>query len=29
MTLKKKWKEHLSENNMTYWQHFKVAVGHG
>ena len=29
MTLRKKWNEHLNENNMTYWQHFRFAVGHG
>lgn len=29
MTLRKKWNEHLNENNMTYWQHLKFAVGHG
>ena len=29
MALKKKWNEHLAENNMTYWQHLKFAVGHG
>ena len=29
MTLRKKWNEHLSENNMTYWQHFRFAIGHG
>ena len=29
MALKKKWNEHLAENNMTYWQHFKFDVGHG
>jgi len=27
--LVKKWKEHLKENNMTYWQHWKFAVVHG
>ena len=29
MTLRKKWKEHLNESNMTYWQHFRFAIGHG
>ena len=29
MTLKEKWTEHLSKNDMTYWQHWKFAVGHG
>ena len=29
MTLRKKWNEHLNENNMGYWQHLKFAVGHG
>ena len=29
MKLREKWNEHLNENNMTYWQHFKFAVGHG
>jgi hypothetical protein len=24
-----KWKSHLDNNNMTYWQHWKFAVGHG
>lgn len=27
--LVKRWKEHLSNNHMTYWNHFKFAVGHG
>lgn len=25
----KRWKNHLSENNMTYSKHFVFAVGHG
>ncbi|OUV75948.1 MAG: hypothetical protein CBC91_06820 [Rickettsiales bacterium TMED131] len=29
MTLKQKWKKHLKENNMSYWEHWKFAVGHG
>lgn len=29
MNLKNRWTQHLSENNMTYWKHFKFAVGHG
>jgi len=29
MELKKKWNNHLDENNMTYWQHFRFAVYHG
>lgn len=29
MNLKYRWTKHLSENNMTYWEHFKFAVGHG
>tara|TARA_B100001094_G_scaffold232266_1_gene227110 strand:+ start:248 stop:475 length:228 start_codon:yes stop_codon:yes gene_type:complete len=28
-SLVKKWKDHLNNNNMTYWQHLKFAVGHG
>ena len=27
--LKRKWDEHLTENDMTYWQHLKFAMGHG
>lgn len=27
--LVKKWKDHLDRNNMTYWKHFRFAVGHG
>lgn len=27
--LVKRWNEHLKENDMTYWQHWKFAVGHG
>ena len=29
MTLKKKWAEHLDRNDMTYWSHWRFAVGHG
>jgi hypothetical protein len=29
MSLKKRWKNHLIENNMTYLQHFKFAVFYG
>lgn len=29
MNFHKRWNEHLKENNMTYWQHLKFAVGHG
>jgi len=29
MTLKKKWAEHLDRNKMTYWSHWRFAVGHG
>ena len=29
MNLKQKWKQHLQDNSMTYWQHLKFAVGHG
>ncbi len=29
MILIKRWAEHLKENNMSYWNHFKFAVGHG
>jgi hypothetical protein len=29
MTLRQKWIEHLKENSMTYWEHWKFAVGHG
>ena len=29
MTLRKKWKDHLKENNMSYLQHLIFAVGHG
>ena len=29
MKLKEKWSEHLHKNDMTYWQHWKFAVGHG
>ena len=29
MTLKQKWIEHLSKNHMTYWEHWRFAVGHG
>ena len=25
MTLQDKWRKHLTENNMTYWQHLKFA----
>jgi len=24
--LGKKWKKHLTDNNMTYWQHWKFAM---
>lgn len=27
--LKNKWKQHLSENNMSYWSHFVFAFGYG
>lgn len=27
--LKNKWKQHLSENNMSYWDHFVFAFGYG
>lgn len=27
--LKNKWKQHLSENNMSYCSHFVFAFGHG
>ena len=29
MNFYRRWHEHLKENNMTYWQHLKFAVGHG
>mgnify|MGYP003123953887 FL=1 len=29
MTLKERCLEHLDKNNMTYWEHWKFAVGHG
>lgn len=29
MRLTERWREHLAENNMTYWQHFRFAAGHG
>jgi hypothetical protein len=29
MTLSKRWKKHLSENNMTYREHWRFAVSHG
>jgi hypothetical protein len=28
-SLVKKWRDHLSNNNMTYWQHLKFAICHG
>lgn len=28
-SLVNKWKNHLKENNMTYWGHCVFAVGHG
>ena len=27
--LRDKWVEHLAENDVTYWQHLKFAMGHG
>jgi hypothetical protein len=29
MNLVHKWKKHLSDNNMTYREHWKFAVSHG
>ena len=29
MSLKRRWSEHLSKNNMTYCNHFVFAVVHG
>jgi hypothetical protein len=29
MTLRSRWIEHLTKNNMTYCKHFVFAVGHG
>ncbi len=29
MNLKKKWNDHLKDNNMTYWQHLNFAWAHG
>jgi hypothetical protein len=29
MNLRKRWKKHLSENKMTYREHWKFAVSHG
>lgn len=29
MNLRNRWQKHLSENNMTYREHWKFAVSHG